>query len=152
MYRRLCCGIAAAAFLAVSCSGAATTDEYVAAVNESSGAYDVRTDEIFDAYAIDVAAALGRVVGALDGQAPPGDLEGLHDEYLATLQRAREAVPLLITQLREAGTLRDISAVINGSAFGAVQPRVLASCRALQDAAAGLERGLDLHCGSTETP
>ena len=100
----------------------------------------------------EVKSALDRYVLALDRLAPPSELETVHAEWVATLQRAEDAIPELITELRSAATLQAISGIINGSAFGDVQPRVVAACRKVEEAALVLDRLLDLKCGSATGP
>ena len=100
----------------------------------------------------DVKSALDRYVRALDRLVPPAELETVHNEYVATLQRTEDAIPELITELRSATNLQAIGGIINASAFGDVQPRVVAACREVEEAALVLDRRLDLKCGSAATP
>jgi hypothetical protein len=85
-------------------------------------------------------------MAALD---PPKDAQTAHDTAVAALSRSADAVPPLVTGLHGAESLDDISALINGSAYGDGRPRVTAACLELESVALGLGVTADLSCGES---
>jgi hypothetical protein len=81
---------------------------------------------------------------------PPSDVEPAHETAVAALQRSLDAIPGLVSAFSSIQSLDDISAAINGSAFGDAQPRVTAACQELQRLATEEGVSADLRCGTSE--
>ncbi len=94
--------------------------------------------------------ALGDFVAVMAELEPPSDVAEAHDATVAALQRSHDAIPELVTSLRGAGSLGDISELINGSTFGDTQPRLTSACRELQGLAADMGVTADLRCGDED--
>lgn len=94
--------------------------------------------------------ALAVFVAALGALEPPADVQEAHDTALGALQRSLDAIPALKTSFATVQSLDDISAAINGSAFGDTQPRVTGACLELQRLASEGGVTADLRCGADD--
>lgn len=144
-------------------------DSYRAAVQDALLDFQVRTADADTTTVIEETAALlertvaevkkafelareelDAFIAAMRELDPPDDLDQLHETAVGALQRSSDAIPDLLQAFTTVQSLDDITAAINGSAFGDTQPRVDAACLDLQGAADGAGIEADLRCGDDE--
>jgi hypothetical protein len=116
------------------------------------------TQKLLDVTIVELSAAfesartvLATFITELNALDPPSEAQDAHTNLVAALIRSRDAIPDLVASFIGATSLREVDALITGSAFGDAQPAISAACQSLETIAADEGYPLEL-CGAEETP
>lgn len=90
--------------------------------------------------------AILRYVEAMDGLAPPGQVEEAHDAYIVIVESVQMTLPGMREAVGAASSIPQIQEALVGSGFSDGQTAWLATCSTLEQAVRDAGRGVDLKC------
>lgn len=90
--------------------------------------------------------AMGRYVERLSAMHPPGELEGVHAEYVDAVEVVHSALPSTRSSVLSAGSLDEIKEALAGSGFQDGQYRLTSTCLSLEGSVRAEGTGVVLGC------